>query len=101
VSVPLGTLAGWNLRDPKIGAPDELFSMVGSFIPFARTKAERDKSGDPRLSIEERYRSRDEYLQKVKAAASDLVKAGYLLERDLPSLLDRSGREWDYVMDGN
>jgi hypothetical protein len=101
VSVPLGTLAGWNLRDPKIGAPDELFSMVGSFIPFARTKAERVKSGDPRLSIEERYRSRDEYLEKVKAAAGDLVKAGYLLERDLPALLERSGREWDYVIGGN
>src|SRR5262249_12380454 len=48
VQAPLGTFAGWNLRTPQIGAPDELFSMVGSFIPFARTKTEREKSGDPR-----------------------------------------------------
>jgi hypothetical protein len=39
VKAPVATLTGWNLRDPKLGAPDELYSMAGSFIPFARTKA--------------------------------------------------------------
>jgi hypothetical protein len=101
VSVPLGTLTGWNLRDPKIGAPDELFSMVGSYIPFARTKAERTQKGDPRLSVEERYTSRDEYLGRIRSAAADLVKSGFLLERDVPALVERSGREWDYVMSQN
>ena len=41
-----------------------MFDMVGSMIPFARTRAEREKSGDPRPSIEERYASREEYLRK-------------------------------------
>ena len=34
---PLGTYTGWNLRAKEIGAPDELYSMVGSWIPFARS----------------------------------------------------------------
>ena len=40
--VPLATYTGWNLRSPDIGAPDMLSDMRGSFIPFARTRAERD-----------------------------------------------------------
>src|SRR5574340_130143 len=61
IAWPLATYTGWNLRVKEIGAPDELFSMVGSFIPFARTRAERERTSDPRLSIEERYASRAEY----------------------------------------
>ncbi|MGA3079576.1 MAG: alpha/beta hydrolase domain-containing protein [Bryobacteraceae bacterium] len=50
-AVPLATYTGWNLRSAAIGAPDELYSMVGSFIPFARTKAERVKSGRRRRTV--------------------------------------------------
>ena len=57
-AVPLATYTGWNLRAPAIGAPTSYHSMAGSFIPFARTKADRVKSGDPRLSIAERYPTR-------------------------------------------
>lgn len=42
-AVPLATYTGWNLRSAGIGAPDELYSMVGSYIPFARTNAARVK----------------------------------------------------------
>ena len=79
IQAPLATYTGWNLRAQEIGAPDELFSMQGSWIPFARTKAEREKAGDPRLSIAERYAGRDEYLSKFEAAAKALVTAGFLL----------------------
>ena len=96
-AVPLATYTGWNLRSPGIGAPDELYSMVGSFIPFARTKAERVKTGDPRLSVEERYASKQAYLDKVQAAAQDLVQARYLLERDVPLVMARASAEWDFV----
>jgi len=97
VQVPLATYTGWNLRDPKLRAPDELFSMAGSFLPFARTKAEREKDLDPRPSIQERYNSREAYLQKVAAAAGDLARAGYLLQQDVPRLLERAARQWDYL----
>jgi hypothetical protein len=97
-AVPLATYTGWNLRSAGIGAPDELYSMTGSFIPFARTKAERVKAGDPRLSVEERYASKQAYLDRVQAAAGDLVKGRYLLEADVPQVVARASAEWDFVM---
>jgi hypothetical protein len=97
-AVPLATYTGWNLRSAGIGAPDELYSMTGSFIPFARTKAERVKAGDPRLSVEERYASKKVYLDKVQAAAGDLVKGGYLLAQDVSLVMARASAEWDFVM---
>jgi hypothetical protein len=98
VRVPLGTYTGWNLRDPSIGASEELFSMAGSWIPFARTRAEREKRGDPRPSIGERYQGRDDYLQRVSAAARQLASRGYLLEQDVPKLVERAATQWDYVL---
>lgn len=97
VQVPLATFTGWNLRAPEIGAGDEIFSMVGSMIPFPKTKAERVKRKDPRLSIEERYKSKEEYLTKVEAAAKGLAVGGYLLERDVAQLVKRADEEWDWL----
>ena len=42
LQVPLGTYTGWNLRSPDIGAPTELYDMVGSWIPFAKSKLLRN-----------------------------------------------------------
>jgi hypothetical protein len=97
VAVPLATYTGWNLRAKEIGAPDELYSMQGSWIPFARTKAEREKTGDTRLSIEERYAGREDYLKKFEAAARSLQGAGFLLPADTQKLLERGAAEWDYL----
>ncbi len=97
ITVPVATYTGWNLRDPKIGAGDEIYSMVGSFLPFARTKAAREQTHDPRLSMEERYNGRDEYLRRVKAAAGDLVKKRLLLERDVPMLMERAQSLFDFM----
>ena len=55
------------------------------------------KTGDPRLSIEERYASREEYLAKFEAAAKSLAAAGYLLASDVPRLVERGAAEWDYL----
>ena len=98
VAVPLATYTGWNLRAPEIGAPDELYSMAGSWLPFARTRAERQQRGDPRRSIEERYRSRDDYLARVNECARELAREGYLLERDIPRIVEEAARRWDYLM---
>lgn len=98
VAVPLATYTGWNPRDPKTGAPDQLVDFAGSYIPFAKTKAERERAGDPRLSLEERYTSRAQYLGLVAEAGVKLVKGGYLLAEDLPVLIERAGQQWDYTM---
>jgi hypothetical protein len=98
IAVPLATQAGWNYRDASIGAPDRLAGEIGSYIPFARTKADRDRSGDPRLSIEERYRNHDEYVGKFAASALDLVERGYLLPEDVADLLKHAAEHYDWAV---
>lgn len=97
VQVPLATYTGWSLRAPDIGAPEEMFSMQGSFIPFFRTRAERELHHDPRPSIEERYSGRSHYLEKIEAAARHLAAGGYLLAGDVPLVVEHSATEWDYL----
>ncbi len=98
VQAPLATYTGWNLRSPELGAPDELYSMVSSYLPFPANKAERARKRDPRPSIEERYRNRQEYLERVAAAARELARAGYLLQSDTPRLVEQAGRHWDHLV---
>ncbi len=98
IAVPLATQAGWNYRDASIGSPDRLAGEIGSYIPFARTRADRDRTGDPRLSIEERYRNRDEYVGRFAAAALDLVDRGYLLSDDVADLLKHAVEHYDWAI---
>lgn len=97
LQVPLASYTGWNRRDPSIGLSDLRLSFYGSFIPFAKTRADREKSGDPRSSVAERYASRDEYLGKFAEAELKLVEQRFLLKEDVPALLERGKREWDEV----
>ncbi len=97
IAVPLATHAGWNYRDASIGAPDRLAGEIGSYIPFAKTRADRDRSHDPRLSIEERYRNRDEYIGRVTAATLDLVERGYVLQEDVADLLKHAVEHYNFA----
>jgi hypothetical protein len=72
--------------------------MAGSYIPFAKTKAEREKAGDPRLSVEERYSSRTDYVQRVEEAAKKLVQERYLLQEDVAAIVEAAGQHWDWTM---
>jgi hypothetical protein len=72
--------------------------MAGSYIPFAKTKAERERSGDPRLSIEERYASRADYLKLVEDAANKLATQRYLLAEDVQPIVKAAGQHWDWTM---
>ncbi len=101
IRVPLATYTGWNLRSPAIGAPDELYSMVGSWIPFPRTKAEGQRLKDPRRSVEERYPSKRDYLEKITSAAQQMVREGFLLDVDVPRIRERAAAEWDYSLRSN
>ena len=95
IAVPLATQTGWNPRDPKTGAPDALAGVVGSYIPFARTKSAREASGDPRLSIEERYADRAAYLGRIAEAALALQRDRLLLPEDVPVVVERAAAHWD------
>ena len=98
LSVPLATYTGWNLFNERSGPTDVVSSMQGSFIPLSRTQADRERSSDPRRSVEERYRGRDQYLAEITRAANDLVSKGYLIKADVPHIVEQAGTRWDYVM---
>jgi hypothetical protein len=97
LAVPLATYTGWNLFNERAGPPLVLSSMQGSFIPFARSRAERERANDPRRSVEERYQSRVQYLGLIAKTANDLVTKGYLLKEDVPRIVEQAGTRWDYV----
>jgi hypothetical protein len=95
IQMPLGTSTGWNLPAP-LAAGDQ-FALSGSWIPFAKTKAERESSHDSRRSITERYRNKTAYLGEIGAAAEHLVQERLLLPRDVLRLRERASAEWDYA----
>ena len=85
IAVPLGTYTGWNLYK---AAPSDMCDRDGSFHAFAKTKAEREAKGDGRLSIAERYKGKDDYVAKVKAAADRLVADRLLLPPDAAAYVE-------------
>ncbi len=97
VAVPLATYTGWNFRSATTGGTNQLVPLLGSYIPLARTKAERDARRDPRPSIEERYASRQLYLDAINKSAAALVKEGYLLAGDVPSVVKRATEHWEFA----
>jgi hypothetical protein len=89
LSVPIGTFTGWNLRREGF-AKGAQCGGAGSFIPFASNGEERQESGDPRLSIEERYPTHDAYVSAVAQAADRLVQERLLLQRDAEVIVERA-----------
>jgi hypothetical protein len=88
-AAPLGTYTGWNVTasGPLKG---QVCGNSGGFIPFAKTTAERLANGDPRPSLEERYRSHEDYVAAVSKAASALQREGYLLEHDAEAMVKQA-----------
>jgi hypothetical protein len=97
LSVPLATYTGWNLFNARSGPTDVLSSMQGSYIPLPRTRVDRERASDPRPSIEERYRDRDEYVDRVSKAAQALIDQRFLLQEDLDAVVRNAARHWDYI----
>ena len=97
VAVPLATYTGWNVRDDAMGQGGLMTSgapLFGTTLVFARTRAEREASSDPRRSIDERYGSKDDYLAKVRAAAEALVAQRYMLAEDVERALAVASAKW-------
>ena len=83
---PLGTYTGWNTNASGFYR-GHIRTNTGAVIPFAKTKAERLASGDPRFSLEERYSTHEKYVAQVRAAADRLVRGRYLLQDDADRLI--------------
>lgn len=83
---PIGTHTGWNLRRDGFGDGQQC-AGTGAFLPFTATRAEREVTGDPRLSLEERYPTHAAYVTAISTAADALVQARLLLRSDANALV--------------
>ena len=81
VRAPIGTTTGWNVRTSAARSSD-LCGLSGSYVPFAKTAAERTGSGDSRQSLEERYRTHEGFVAAVEKAARQLVRDRFLDQED-------------------
>ncbi|HEY0526970.1 MAG TPA: alpha/beta hydrolase domain-containing protein [Stellaceae bacterium] len=91
VAAPVATYLGWNPRWTGY-AEGELCGLYGSYLPFARTRAERLRTGDARLSIEERYPDHAAYAGAVARAARQLEADGFLLAEDAARFIEAAER---------
>jgi hypothetical protein len=89
VAIPLATHTGWSLRSREAGAQNQIVGLVGSRIGFSLNSAERQELGDPRKSIQERYRSLDDYSDRLRKECERMAMLGYLLPEDIDSLVEK------------
>ena len=86
---PLGTYLGWNIMAGGF-FKGQMCEFTGGYVPFAKTKAERQASGDPRPSLEERYATQEAYVAAVRTAAEKAVRERYLLREDADRLIHQA-----------
>lgn len=94
LDAPLGTYLGWNITagGARPFHAGQICNYVGGMVPFARTAAERRASGDPRLSLEERYGNHEGYVAAVRRATERARAAGFLLPEDAQVLIQAAER---------
>jgi hypothetical protein len=83
---PLGTYLGWNITSAGFHQ-GQVCNYTGGWIPFANTQAQRLATGDPRLSLQERYGNHAGYVAAVTAAADNVMAQGFLLQADHDALI--------------
>jgi hypothetical protein len=99
-AVPVGTFTAW-YNQPQWYQPFGVVGgLQGGFLPFARTKAERDISDDPRPSFEERYGNRAGYEVKVNAALDAAIKDRMLASYDRTAIFNYAMQAWDKYVEG-
>jgi len=91
LQVPLGTYLGWNETAAGFDAGRGC-GFAGGYVPFARTRAEREKAGDPRPSLEERYGDHAGFVARVREAVKRQADAGWLLPDDAARLVEEAER---------
>jgi hypothetical protein len=100
LTVPLASHTGWNPRHPEAGGAGQIVDMLGASLPFPASAEQRQRSGDPRRPLDERYQSREDYLERVRAAAEALVAQRSLLAEDVELVVTQAGARYDYYSRG-
>ncbi len=98
VAVPVATYTSWNTRNRSIGAEGEMLGLQGGYIPFAKTKADREKLGDPRPALLERYRDFDDFRTQYRASVDRGVEQRTFLAEDVTELMKLADR-WRPLFD--
>ena len=83
VEVATATYMGWNLRDPALGAVGVLADLNGSYLPLPKSR----RDDDSRRPIDERYKSKSDYIAEYAAAVSKLCDKRFLLADDAMLML--------------
>ena len=98
IRVPLATYTPWNIRKGYKGGGYEFINFRGTYLPLPKTEAEKAERNDPRPSIESLFKSKEDFLKKVEAAARNLVAEGFILEVDIERVKRRNEAFWDWLM---
>ena len=101
VAVPLATYTGWHTRHKDMGGEGKQLLLSGSTIPFSRTRKERETRNDSRLSIQERYESKNHYLKLIEESAIELIENRMIVEEDLQLLIDSASEKYDAFMESD
>ena len=94
VTVPVGTHAGWNPRDPITGSPDQIVPMNGLTLWLAPDEATRVARDDPRRSLAERYLDEADYVAQVRVATLRLTAERYLLAEDVERVVEAAAARY-------
>ena len=92
VAVPVGTYTSWNLRARGVGAENELLGLSGGYIPFVKTSADRERTGDPRAALLERHPDFETYSRQFRSTVDDMVAQRYLLAEEVAGLMSLAAR---------
>ena len=101
LTVPLGSHFGWNIRHPDTKAPEQQIAMQGISIFFEIDEQSRGEKGDNRLSITERYNSKNEFLDKVKEQTQILLDQNYIIKDDFDIVVSACEERYDALISGN
>jgi hypothetical protein len=99
VSTPVATHLGFNPRARVDASPSPLVELIGTSFPIAATESKRRMNHDPRASLEERYRSRDDYQSDLEGCAQLLVEQRFMLPDDVELVVERALARYDSLLD--
>ena len=99
VAVPLASYTGWNYNASAWqGVSNTLAARLsGAWLPFCAGRKERQARGDSRKSLEELYRGRGDYLDRLRKAADALVEQRLMFAEDVELVLEQGAAMYDYV----
>ncbi len=92
VAVPVATYTSWNTRNRNVGAENEMLGLQGGYIPFVKTKTDREKLGDPRPALLERYRDFEGFQTQYRKVIDRMIEQRTLLSEDVAGLMNLADR---------